>query len=1449
MTPGQRTTLIDYGSAALAVALAWLVRQLLDPYLEDLAPYASFVVAVIVISWRSGLWPALMVMVLGFCIAFYAFVPPRYSMLAKGLPEFITAGLYLTICTSIAAFSHVMRTALRQASASTSQAEAAIRHAAAIVESSDDAIFSKSPDGIILSWNQGAERLYGYTAEEIVGRPVSLLFPSGEEGEHVEILERIKQGEVTRHLETVRRHKDGTLRDVSVNISPLRDGEGRILGASTIARGISKQKQVEAEIRRLNRDLQQWISEFQTLLDVIPISIAVTDDADCRRIWTNPTMATILQLPRDANASLSAPPSERPTSYRVFQAGKELPVERLPLHLAVSSGREVREMEIDLLLEDGSVVNMLSYAAPLFDEDGKVRGGIFAGIDLTERKQAQEALRRSEQELSDFFENATIGLHWTGPDGVILRANRAELDLLGYERHEYIGHHIAEFHVDEPAVQRILARLQNGERLHDVPAQLRCKDGSIRDVLIDSSVMWEDGRFIHTRSFTRDVTLHKRAVQALEESEQQYRRIIETANEGIWLLDDQGKTAFANPRMAEMLGCTWDELLSGTVWDYADPAFHAELEVQRERRRQGISGQVEILFRRPDKSELWGLVSIGPIFDEQGNYLGALAMISDLTERKKVELTLRESEERLRLALQAGRMGTWEWNIASGQVLWSPSLEAIHGLAPGSFPGTYEAFQQNIHPYDREFVLRSLSQSVKRGEDHRLEYRLIWPDGSIHWVETRGKVIRDEAGQPCRMVGVCMDIDERERLEQELRRRVNELAEAEGRVRSVVNNVIDGIITVNEVGTIESVNPAVEHIFGYAAKELAGQNITQLLPELEHNERVATLANYLRSGETPLTGIGREVLGKRKDGSTFPLDLAAGEFHLRDRRYFTGVVRDITERKRNEEMLRFLADASAALSGLLDYESTLQRVAQLAVPFFADWCSVDMLETEGEVRRVASAGADPAKVAIAEEIHRKFPPDPNLPYGVGQILHSGRSELVSEVSAELLESAVGNHQGLLELIQKLGIKSYMGVPLLVRGQTIGVIMFMTAESGRIYSSSDLAWAEDLARRAASAIDNSRLYAEIREADKRKDEFLATLAHELRNPLTPIRNALQLMQLAPAGQEAFDKVRSTMERQIEQMVRLIDDLLDVSRITRNKLQLRREPLDLVEVIQSAVETCRPLLDAVGHKFEMTLPLTPIPLYADFTRLSQVFANLLNNACKYTEPGGRIGVTARQQNGQVEVRVRDTGIGIPPESLPYIFDMFTQVDASLERAQGGLGIGLTLVRRLVEMHGGSVVAQSAGPGKGSEFIVRLPAAPTPAPISPPSIPAGGKCPALAKRKILVVDDNKDAADTMGMILKMLGNEVRTVYDGRAALEAVETFKPSLLLLDIGLPVMNGYEVARNIRAKHGHEIVIAALTGWGQDEDRRRSKEAGFDHHLVKPASANMLQNLLGSLPSV
>ena len=299
-----------------------------------------------------------------------------------------------------------------------------------------------------------------------------------------------------------------------------------------------------------------------------------------------------------------------------------------------------------------------------------------------------------------------------------------------------------------------------------------------------------------------------------------------------------------------------------------------------------------------------------------------------------------------------------------------------------------------------------------------------------------------------------------------------------------------------------------------------------------------------------------------------------------------------------------------------------------------------------------------------------------------------------------------NDDELLGIMRELGLKSYIGVPLTVRGKTLGVITFINAESGHRYDHTDLAVAEDLASRAAIAIENAQLYRELRDADQRKDEFLATLAHELRNPLAPIRNGLQVLRLAGAGGGMVDEARSMMERQLSQMVRLVDDLLDVSRITRNKLELRKERVSLAAVINSAVETSRPLMEQAGHTFSLTLPPAPVYLDADLTRLAQVFSNLLNNAAKYTEPGGRISLTGELSGAEVVVQVRDNGLGIPADALPRIFEMFSQVDRNMERAQGGLGIGLTLVRRLVEMHGGTVEARSDGPGRGSQFVVRLP-----------------------------------------------------------------------------------------------------------------------------------------------
>ena len=370
--------------------------------------------------------------------------------------------------------------------------------------------------------------------------------------------------------------------------------------------------------------------------------------------------------------------------------------------------------------------------------------------------------------------------------------------------------------------------------------------------------------------------------------------------------------------------------------------------------------------------------------------------------------------------------------------------------------------------------------------------------------------------------------------------------------------------------------------------------------------------------------------------------------------------------------------------------------------------------------------------------------------------------------------------------------------------------------------------------------------ELAAADRRKDEFLATLAHELRNPLAPLRHALQLLHLAEDDPDLRKKARGVMERQLAQMVRLIDDLLDMSRITRNKLQLRKERIELATAIQSALEAVRPLVETAGHEVTVALPPEPVHLDADLTRLTQIFTNLLNNAVKYTKAGGHIRLAAERQGDEAVVSIRDTGIGISAEHLPHLFEMFSQVAPALERSTGGLGIGLALVRGLVELHGGSVEAHSAGLGQGSELVVRLPvaAAPAPAPSQPGAEP---RSPSGARRRILIADDNLDSVEVLSLVLEHAGYEVRTAHDGLEAVQAAATFRPDVALLDIGMPGLNGYEAARRIREQSGGwDMVLVAITGWGQKGDKRRAREAGFDHHLTKPVDPADLQKLLASV---
>ncbi|HEY2934027.1 MAG TPA: response regulator [Acidobacteriota bacterium] len=498
----------------------------------------------------------------------------------------------------------------------------------------------------------------------------------------------------------------------------------------------------------------------------------------------------------------------------------------------------------------------------------------------------------------------------------------------------------------------------------------------------------------------------------------------------------------------------------------------------------------------------------------------------------------------------------------------------------------------------------------------------------------------------------------------------DQLRATKERYRLVADTSSDVIITINEQSRILFANAAVERIFGFRVTEVIDQPVTMLIPERLRADYLNALAAFLSTGGDQKSWEAVEFPGLHKDGHEIPLEISVGELVEDGKHLFTGIIRDITERKRVEK-------------------------------------------------------------------------------------------------------------------------------------------------------------------------------ELKEAHRRKDEFLAMLAHELRNPLAPLRNAAEVMRLLPNVDPKLQWAEEVVVRQVQHLTRLVDDLLDVSRITSGKIGLQKEELELESVMLRAVETSRPLIDARGHELIVSLPAERLRLYADPTRLSQLLANLLNNAAKYTESGGRIWFSAERAGGEAVIRVKDTGIGIPGEMLPRVFDLFAQADRSLERSQGGLGIGLTLVRSLVEMHGGTVQASSEGPGKGSEFTIRLPAM---KPVR--EVEEASNQPALfasmsgITRRLLVVDDNVDSAESLGMLLSLIGHDVRIAHNGLAALELFRTFQPEIAFLDIGLPGMDGYELARRIRqdAATG-SIQLVALTGYGQEEDRRRALEAGFNHHLVKPVDPAALQKFL------
>jgi len=800
-----------------------------------------------------------------------------------------------------------------------------------------------------------------------------------------------------------------------------------------------------------------------------------------------------------------------------------------------------------------------------------------------------------------------------------------------------------------------------------------------------------------------------------------------------------------------------------------------------------------------DEDGRWYVRRIQPYRTHDQRIGGVVITFVDITELKRAQ----EHEARLAAIVESTQVAVIGKTLDAVITSWNRGAEQTYGYTAAEAIGRHVSL---VVPPDRIEELRPVYERLRRGERvETFESERVRKDGARIHVAVTLSPMRDGRGAVVGASAISRDITRHKRAEEALRHSEERLALA---VRATNDAIWDYDVATGQIWS----NEAYLRLFGARASDAWG--------ELVHpDDRAAMVESFRAAMEGRSDRWQGEYRFRRADGSyAHVLDravIARGPDGRPTR--VLGAMLDLTERKQAEERLReseerfrTLADSAPVLIWLNDVHD-----CEFVNRSYLDFTGMSLEQIRG--------------------------------MGWTAALHPDDVEAYVGCYRRAVEER-GQFEAQCRHRRADGEYRWMKSIALPRFTRDGVFL------GYVGCSLDIT-------------DLKRTEEALKEADRHKNEFLAMLAHELRNPLAPIRNALHVLRMPNARSDELEAVRAMMERQVQQMVRLVDDLLDVSRITTGKIRLERRAAELGEIVRNAVEECRPLITARRHELIVSMPEEPLRLVADGARVSQVVANLLHNAAKFTEEGGQIALSARREGEEIVVSVRDSGIGIEPEMLPRVFELFRQAERSLDRALGGLGLGLTLVQTLVGMHGGSVRAFSEGPGRGSEFVLRLPVGDpageagaeraggadrgegTAAHGREGGAAAGREVPGRERRRrILVVDDNRDAAESMGMLLEQIGHDVEEVHDGHAALAAVEASRPEVVLLDIGLPGLDGYEVARRLRERHGRDgLVLVALTGYGQEEDRRRSEASGMDYHLVKPVDPVALEELLASLP--
>ncbi|MBD2293428.1 PAS domain-containing protein [Anabaena sphaerica FACHB-251] len=1034
-----------------------------------------------------------------------------------------------------------------------------------------------------------------------------------------------------------------------------------------------------------------------------------------------------------------------------------------------------------------------------------------------ERKQTETALQESQELFQSFMNHSPVAAFIKDESGRYVYVNakverlikRGQSDLIGKTDFELLPATTAQqFHTNDMTVLtsgqpiQILEIIQHedGEDSYYMSVKFPFRNAAGQQLLAGVALDVSE-----QQAALRD---RIRAEEELRQREAELRLITNAVPVLISFIDAQQRYRFSNQKYEEWFGNPTTEVYGKYMWEVLGEAAYATIRpyVEQVLAGQEASFESKLLYKGAGTRFVRG--TYVPRFDQQGKVEGFVALVSDITQPKQAEETLRQSEERLRIAQQAANAGVWDWDIVTNQVTWSDEYYLLYGLERGTIQPSYEHWLFSIVEQDRDLVDQATRKALANSTDLNVEFRILHPIRGERWLTAIGQTFYDDNGQSQRMTGIALDITKRKRAEEALR-------ESEAFNREILESSRDCIKVLDLEGSLLYMSPGGQTLLGIDdITPFIRSSWVNFWPEIDHSAAQAALNNAITVGVGTFQGYCLTLAGEPKylDVKVTPIRSADGQVER-----LLCISRDITERKQIEQVLR---------------QNEQQARLAIKIGRLGTWRynhHTDIVELDERMREIWGEPDDAEELPLPSLTKRIHPDD--------------RERIAIAIAAAFAPGSSGTYEMDYRIIWDDGTDRWISANGQVQFEGEGQSRRAMDFFGTALDITDRKQAEQEREHLLERERAAREQAET--ANRIKDEFLAVLSHELRSPLNPILGWSRLLQKAKLDEPKTKQALATIERNAQLQAELIEDLLDVSRILQGKLSLTSSPINLASTIKAALETVRLAAEAKSIRIKTNLDAEIGSVLGDSTRLQQVMWNLLSNAVKFTPAGGRVEVQLSQIDTQAQITVSDTGKGIAPDFLPYVFDYFRQADSTSTRKFGGLGLGLAIVRHLVDLHGGTIQAESRGEGMGAIFTLKLPLMPF-VPIVNEDSQLSEASLSLHGIQVLVVDDDADARDFVAFLLEQEGARVITAASAFEALTALTQSPPDILLSDIGMPEMDGYMLMRQIRAlppAQGGQIPAIALTAYAGELDEKQALKVGFQKHISKPIS---LDNLLKAI---